>query len=45
MAPPKACSCPSSPVVVTWQLLVALGWTDGWLAVAAGATAWPPPSP
>jgi hypothetical protein len=27
------------PVVVTWQLLAALDWTDGWLAVAAGATA------
>jgi hypothetical protein len=25
--------------VVTWQLLAALDWTDGWLAVAAGATA------
>jgi hypothetical protein len=27
------------PVVVTWQLFAALDWTDGWLAVAAGAIA------
>lgn len=27
------------PVVITWQLFHALGWTDGWNAVVAGAAA------